>query len=100
MFANTELQRVGTSGWRTGLANLLRKENRAWWASRRWLVQMVVWAVIVNGLLALSLFVMPLLFEMGGRADVDTVDLGLVMLFRIGGVALAIGAVILVQDAI
>ena len=100
MVANTELQRVGLSGWRTGLANLLGKENRAWWASRRWLVQSVVWAVIVNGLLALSLFFMPLLVEMTGGPDVDTVDLGLVMLFRIGGVALAIGAIVLVQDAI
>jgi ABC-2 type transport system permease protein len=97
MVANTELQRVGLSGWRTGLANLLRKENRAWWASRRWLVQSVVWAVIVNGLLALSLFFMPLLFGTGGP---DVVELGLAMLFRIGGVALAIGAIVLVQDAI
>jgi ABC-2 type transport system permease protein len=97
MVANTELQRVGLSGWRTGLANLLGKENHAWWASRRWLVQSVVWAVIVNGLLALSLFFMPLLFGTGGP---DVVELGLAMLFRIGGVALAIGAIVLVQDAI
>jgi hypothetical protein len=53
MVANTELQRVGLSGWRTGLANLLGKENRAWWASRRWLVQSVVWTVVVNGGVAL-----------------------------------------------
>ena len=52
MVANTELQRVELSGWRTGLANLLRKENRAWWASRRWLVQSVLWTVVVNGLVA------------------------------------------------
>jgi ABC-2 type transport system permease protein len=97
MVANTELQRVGLSGWRTGLANLLGKENHAWWASRRWLVQSVVWAVIVNGLLALSLFFMPLLGMPGGP---DVVELGLAMLFRIGGVALAIGAIVLVQDAI
>jgi ABC-2 type transport system permease protein len=100
MVANAELQRVGLSGWRTGLANLLSKENRAWWVSRRWLAQSVVWAVVVNGLLALSLFVMPLLFEVVGGAETATVDLGLVMLLRIGGVALAIGAIILVQDAI
>jgi ABC-2 type transport system permease protein len=100
MVANTELQRVGLSGWRTGLANLLRKENRAWWSSRRWLVQSFVWGVIVNGLLALSLFFLPLLVEMTGSPDVDTVDLGLAMLFRVGGVALAIGAIILVQDTI
>ena len=39
MVTNSELQRVGLSGWRTGLSNLLRRENRAWWALRRRLVQ-------------------------------------------------------------
>jgi hypothetical protein len=30
-------------GRRTGLAHLLHKETRAWWASRRWLVQSLLW---------------------------------------------------------
>ena len=68
MAANSELQRVGLSGWRTGLANLLGKENRAWWASRRWLVQSVLWTVIVNGLLTLMVFAVPPTVEMMGGA--------------------------------
>ncbi len=52
MVTNAELQQVGTSGWRTGLGNLLRKENHAWWATRRCVVQAVLWTVIVNGMTA------------------------------------------------
>jgi ABC-2 type transport system permease protein len=100
MVANTELQRVGLSGWRTGLGNLLRKENRAWWGSRRWLVQSLLWAVIVNGFAAFMLFGMPLVIEVVGGPEMDALSMGLAALFKLGPLALAAGAVILVQDAI
>jgi ABC-2 type transport system permease protein len=103
MVANTELQRVGLTGWRTGLANLLGKENRAWWASRRWLVQSVVFAVIVNGFVAFMVFVAPAMLKAIGQPGSTKAELlynGISGLFQLGTVALAIGAVILVQDAI
>ena len=103
MFANTELQRVGTSGWRTGLANLLHKENRAWWASRRWLVQSIVWTVVVNGCIAGVLFILlPLQAKMGGPGltKQELLSYGVQALFQIGTLALAVGTIILVQDAI
>ncbi len=94
MVANTELQRVELSGWRTGLANLLRKENRAWWASRRWLVQSVLWTVVVNGLVAaIVLILAPLV-------DRDPLGIGVEVLFKLGGMALAVGTIVLVHDAI
>lgn len=100
MVANSELQRVKLSGWRTGLANLLHKENRAWWASRRWLVQSLVWAVIVNGLLAVMLFVLPPLVKAAGGPEMDSAGTGLSVLFKLGPIALAAGAIILAHDAI
>lgn len=100
MVASTELQRVGLSGWRSGLGNLLRKENRAWWGSRRWLVQSLLWAMIVNGFAAFMLFGMPLLIEVVGGPEMDTLSMGLSALFKLGPLALAAGAIILVQDAI
>ena len=100
MVANAELQRVELSGWRTGLANLLRKENRAWWGSRRWLVQSIVWAVIVNGCLAAMLWGMPLLAKLMGGPELDSLAIGVDALFKLGPLALAVGAVILVHDAI
>lgn len=103
MVANTELQRVKLSGWRTGLANLLRKENRAWWASRRWLVQSVLWTVVVNGFAALMMFLLPLLAKASGQPVVgmdNPLGLGVELLFKLGPLALAIGTIVLVHDAI
>jgi ABC-type transport system involved in multi-copper enzyme maturation permease subunit len=93
MVANTELQRVKLSGWRAGLANLLGKENRAWWASRRWLMHSVLWTVIVNGMVAATAFAMAPL------VGADPRELGVEMLFKFGGMAIAIGAIVLVHDA-
>ena len=102
MVANTELQRVELSGWRTGLANLLRKENRAWWGTRRWLVQSLVWAVVVSGFPALVVFFMRMAETMGVSAPElgDPVIVGVFMLFWIASLALPIGAIVLVHDAI
>jgi ABC-2 type transport system permease protein len=103
MVANTELQRVGLSGWRTGLGNLLRKENRAWWGTRRWLVQSLLWTLVVNGFTALVVSAMPLQAQMMGNPEPgpsELVTTGAQMLFQIGILALAIGAIILVQDEI
>jgi ABC-type transport system involved in multi-copper enzyme maturation permease subunit len=103
MVANSELQRVKLSGWRTGLANLLGKENRAWWASRRWLVQSILWTVVVNGFTALFALGLPLLAKIAGNPAVglgDPLDIGVELLFKLGVLALGIGAIVLVNDAI
>jgi ABC-2 type transport system permease protein len=103
MVANSELQRMDLSGWRTGLANLLRRENHAWWRSRRWLVQSLLWAIVVNGFVAFALFVVPLMAEITGAAEAQEIEPlanGVQALFQIGTVALAAGAIVLVQDAI
>lgn len=103
MVANSELQWVELSGWRTGLANLLAKENRAWWRSRRWLVQGLLWTVVVNGFVAFALFLVPFMAEMTEAAEAGELDPlanGVQALFQIGTMALAAGAIVLVQDAI
>jgi hypothetical protein len=94
MVANTELQRVGLSGWRTGLANLLRRENRAWWASRRWLVRSLLWTAGINGFTALLMVVMP------QYSSEDPIHWGVQGLFKLGPLALAFGTIIMLQDAI
>jgi hypothetical protein len=93
MVANTELQRVGLTGWRTGLANLLHKENRAWWGTRRWLVHTVLWTVIISGVTAVCVFLLAPMF------GTDPLGTGVDFLFKFGGMALAIGTVVLVHDA-
>lgn len=103
MVANTELQRVELSGWRTGLTNLLRKENGTWWGTRRWLVQSILWTVIINGFVAFALFVVPLAAQVTRApeaAEMDPLSNGVQALFQIGTIALAAGTIILVQDSI
>jgi ABC-type transport system involved in multi-copper enzyme maturation permease subunit len=38
-----------------GLGNMLKKENFAWWRTRRWWIQILVAVLILNGSLALNL---------------------------------------------
>lgn len=97
MVTNTELQRVGPSGWSTGLANLMRKENRAWWGSRRWLVQGLLWTLIIDGLVA-AFMVILLVTDSARMTSLAAVEIGIEILFKIGTLALGIGAIILVQD--
>ncbi len=95
--------------WRhpRGFANLLRKENRAWWGTRRWWLNALVWTGLICGLMANMLFV-PTIAALASEAEIEQaggltayiVQMGAGVLFEFGAVALAIGVVILTQDAI
>lgn len=92
-----------TAGWRSGFANLLRKEAGEWWRTRRWLVQGLLWLVIVDGLAGLLLFVVPAVQNAlpdPQAAALDAQEGGLAALFQLGMTALAIGVIVLAQDAI
>ncbi len=105
MAANSPLAfqpREGQS-WRRGFANLFGKENRAWWRGSRWLIQAVVWTLVVNGLVAFILFAMLSMLQQADPAEAaafDPVAQGIKALFQIGTVALALGAILLAQDQI
>jgi len=104
MVANTAFDRVQEPSWRRGFANLLAKENRAWWGSRRWWVQAGLWTLVVNGLMAFLLFAMPVMLQLNeDPSDAESYDAVLQSvgaLFQIGTVALALGAILLSQDQI
>jgi ABC-2 type transport system permease protein len=101
MVANAELQRIEGHGWGRGFANMLRKENRQWWSGYRWLVQTIVWLVILNGLVAMALFILPSMLAAGNSPEGDTfipVREAISVLFQLGTLALGVGAIILTQD--
>jgi ABC-2 type transport system permease protein len=54
------MQPVSGSGWRRGLVNLLQKENDQWWRTRRWWIQSLLWLAVINGTLAVGLWIVPL----------------------------------------
>ena len=59
MSSGKTLQPVVEHGWRSGFANLLRKENSLWWGTRKWWVQTLVWLFISNGIIAFILWGHP-----------------------------------------
>ncbi len=106
MAAELELQRVQESGVFRGFSRLFRKENRAWWGTRRWWFNAVIWLVLLSGLQANMLFV-PTIANLATEADIaragglneHIVSMGLSVLFEFGTTVVAIGAVVLSMDA-
>ncbi len=98
MSASNVLLPVRETGWRSGFANLLSKETGAWWRTRGWLIQTIIWVAIMDGILAMLLFAVPESdaaasgFERGSEA--------LIVFLTMGLVSLAIGAVIIGQEAV
>lgn len=94
-------QKVSGSGWRLGFNTLFKKEIEEWLEARRWFVQTVLWLVVLNGFLAMVLFVLPNIVTPDGGVPIENpVVEGLIGFFGIGGLALSIGIIILTQNEI
>jgi ABC-2 type transport system permease protein len=78
-----------TRGWRMGLVNMLAKENIAWWRTRRWWVQCLLWVVLLNGAA----------FEVNILGDMS-VQSAMVSFFMMAALGLSISAISMAQDAI
>jgi ABC-2 type transport system permease protein len=104
MAANPALQLNTTRerGWLDGFANLFRNENAAWWRTRRWMIHVILWTVLVNGVLASVLWA-PQPQTPAAQTGPDTSNplvLGTLLFVIMGGLATATGAIILMQGAI
>ncbi|HET7087671.1 MAG TPA: ABC transporter permease subunit [Anaerolineae bacterium] len=99
MSTHSALQPVHETGWRRGFANLLSKETGAWWRTRRWLVQTIIWVAILNGILAMLLFAVPDA-EVTAQGVADRPSEGALVFMTLSLVALAIGVIIIAQEAI
>ena len=105
MNANLELKRVKEWGWMRGFANLYRKESRAWWSTKRWWINGLLWTVLVAGWVAVWVFIMPSLYAAAGSTVMTDLGgplvMGLKMFFTIaGGTLIAVGLIVLCQDLI
>jgi ABC-2 type transport system permease protein len=96
-------------GWIAGFGNMLAKELGEWFRTRRWLWQSLIWLVIINGFMAILLFVLPafaaIMPELKATAEAAFLgqphDIGgAMMYFTIAVMAGTIGAIILAQDEI
>ncbi len=108
MAANLELERVKERNGLRGFSNLFRKENRAWWGTRRWWINALLWTVLLGGLTAIMLFASGEEISEATEAEITQaggllayiLSLGLNVFFQFGIPVLAIGTVILAQDLI
>jgi ABC-2 type transport system permease protein len=85
----------------TGLRNMLRRENRRWWRLRSLLWLLIVWTVLVNGLIVVLGISIPNLTAEGEPVDpalVQNVMAGI--FFLVGGLAIALGAIIRGHDSV
>lgn len=93
---DTSLQTVNERGWRRGFANLLRNENRMWWGTRKWLVHLLLWLIVLNGLVLL-------IGLTDGNDPNNPFSLYTTLIqvfFQVGALATAIGVVTTAQGAI
>ena len=108
MAVNSEFLRVKEPAAMRGFANMFRKENFAWWGTRRWWINAIIWVAILCGLAAFMLFVLPgvaaekndpAVAEMGGPLALAQ-HMGRTIFFQVGTFAIAVGTIILSQDLI
>jgi len=89
--------RTTAHSWGHGFGNLLRKEYSLWWGTRKWLVHVLIWLGIINGLIAL------VTFEEAGSAtpSVSAISQEVIeVFFKLGALATTLGLVTSVQGAI
>lgn len=86
---------VAATGPLAGFGNLLDKELASWWKTRRWLVHLVLWPVVIN--------LIPLITWLDGHREA-TGDRGiresLEIFMQVGGVFALIGAVLVTQSSV
>ena len=82
------LQPLHESGWRAGLPNLMRAGFAAWWTTKDWWIQALLWTAVINGSLA------P--FIWGDAPD----ELDLFTLYGVMSMFAAIAVAIIMQEVI
>lgn len=113
MSANPVLERQSAQGNLTGFGNLVSRESRKWWRTRRWLVQIIVWLFILVGFTLFGLYVMPDLVMQTEQAMAEAERSGAEMmspeefqrdvpnaLFGLAAFALPVGIIVLTQNQV
>jgi len=89
-----ELVRIESTGWRRGLGAVLRAELSAWWGTRRWVMQLLIWVLMIDGILLAVL--LGSRGEQGGPGAQE-----LFLLYGVfSGLFVAVGVVIAMQGSV
>lgn len=82
------LEPVHERGWRAGLSNLMGAGFAAWWKTKEWWIQALLWTAVINGSVAVIVW--------GDAPD----ELDVFMLYGVISMFAAIAVAIIMQEAI
>jgi ABC-2 type transport system permease protein len=91
---------VRGGGWLGGFGNMLGKELRDWFGTRRWIVQALIWLLIINGLMGFIMFIVPVIAPSEQMSLEEALAQGPSLYFNFAILFGAIGMIILAQDEI
>lgn len=108
MSANLDLQKVNERKGLRGFSNLFSKDYGAWWGTRRWWINALLWTVLLAGLTAIMLFAPNEEANEASAAEITQaggltayiLSTGFTVFFEFGVPILAIGTIVLAQDLI
>jgi ABC-2 type transport system permease protein len=83
-----------------GFRNMMRKENARWWSTRSLLFQLTLWLIVLNGLVAVVLFLAPLGQPVSADSAQMIANSGMSVFFQLAGFTVFIGAIIFGHDAL
>ncbi len=88
--------RVATpSGWLVGFRNMVDKEYASWWRTRRWLVHLILWLVVINAFVLLVG-----VDEMNESSPAEVLAELVEVFLRVGGLFATIGIVVSTQSSV
>ena len=111
MASNVALHPTKNHRWFGGFGNIFSKENHQWWGTGKWLIQVAVWLVLINGLVVLITVIIPNLtktkqalqaMSASEVAEIQAafVSQGLTYFFIMSGMVAGAGVAIFAQDAL
>jgi ABC-2 type transport system permease protein len=81
-------------GWLTGFGNMLDKEYGSWWRTRRALVHLFLWLLVINGFLVL------VGLDEGRRGPYAALNELIEVFFQVGGLWANIGIILATQSSL
>ena len=91
----TALAPIASTGWTTGFRNLFDKELASWWKTRRWLVHLLLWPIVINWI--------PLVVWLESRKERTAaagISESLDIFMQVGGFFALVGAILVTQSAV
>lgn len=103
MITSNTLEPITKPGFLAGFGSLFRKEQGRWWRTWRWLLQILVWLVLINGMFVLIVWIVPpLVAREAAQTGQPAEELpgGMKVFMAFHGLLGAIGSIVLAQSAI